>query len=35
MSAFDKIIGYETIKNEFLQLCDMVHNRSIYEKLGA
>lgn len=35
MSAFDKIIGYETIKNEFVQLCDMVHNKSIYEKLGA
>lgn len=35
MSAFDKVIGYETIKNELLQICDMIHNRKIYEDLGA
>ena len=35
MSAFDKIIGYEPIKEELRQLCDMIHNRDIYGKLGA
>ena len=35
MSAFDKVIGYESIKNELLQICDMIHNRGIYEELGA
>lgn len=35
MSAFDKIIGYQTIKEELLQICDMIHNREIYENLGA
>lgn len=35
MSAFDKVIGYETIKNELLQICDMFRNRGIYEELGA
>ena len=35
MSAFDKVIGYETIKNELLQICDMVHNKECYEALGA
>lgn len=35
MSAFDKVIGYSTIKNELLQICDMIHNRNIYEALGA
>ena len=35
MSEFDKVIGYETIKNELLQVCDMIHNREIYENLGA
>ena len=35
MSAFDKVIGYETIKNELLQICDMIHNREHYEALGA
>ena len=29
MSAFDKIIGYQTIKEELLQICDMIHNREI------
>lgn len=35
MSAFDRIIGYETIKTELIQICDMIHNSEIYEKLGA
>ena len=35
MSAFDKVIGYETIKSELMRVCDMVHNREIYKKLGA
>lgn len=35
MSAFDKVIGYETIKNELLQICDMIHNSEVYESLGA
>lgn len=35
MSAFDRIIGYQTIKEELLQICDMIHNRKIYENLGA
>ena len=35
MSAFNKVIGYETIKLELMRVCDMVHNREIYKKLGA
>ena len=35
MGAFDKVIGYEHIKGELLQVCDMVRNREVYEKLGA
>lgn len=35
MNAFDKVIGYETIKNELLQICDMIHNREVYDELGA
>ena len=35
MSAFDKVIGYETIKKELFQICDMIHNPEIYERLGA
>mgnify|MGYP000374844468 CR=1 FL=1 len=33
MNAFDKVIGYETIKSERLQICDMLHNREVYEEL--
>ena len=33
MNAFDKVVGYESIKNELLQICDMIHNRETYEKL--
>lgn len=35
MSKFDQIIGYETIKNELMQICDMLHNKEIYSNLGA
>ena len=35
MNAFDKVIGYETIKQELFQICDMIHNPDIYEELGA
>ena len=35
MSAFDKVIGYEPIKNELLQIIDMIRNREVYEELGA
>lgn len=33
--AFECVIGYEKIKEELRQLCDMVQNREIYERLGA
>lgn len=35
MKTFEKVIGYETIKNELMQICDMVHNKERYEALGA
>lgn len=35
MSTFDRIIGYKTIKTELEQICDMIHNKEIYETLGA
>ncbi len=35
MNAFDKVIGYETIKNELLQICDMIRNKEVYEEMGA
>lgn len=35
MSAFDKIIGYETIKTELYQICDIVKNRDVYHRIGA
>lgn len=35
MSAFDKVIGYETIKKELLQIIDMIRSKEIYEELGA
>lgn len=35
MKAFDKVIGYESIKNELKQICDMIHNMEVYERLGA
>lgn len=35
MNAFDKVIGYKSIKRELLQICDMIRNRTIYEEMGA
>ncbi len=35
MNAFERIIGYDSIKDELLQICDMVKNREIYRSLGA
>lgn len=35
MRAFEKVIGYESIKSELMQICDMLHNKSRYEFLGA
>ncbi len=35
MSEFDKVIGYESIKRELMQICDMIRNREKYEKVGA
>ncbi len=35
MSAFDKVIGYDSIKNELKQVCDMIHNGEVYESLGV
>ena len=35
MNAFDKVIGYEVIKQELFQICDMIHNPDIYKELGA
>ena len=35
MNNFDRIIGYDAIKNELLQICDMIKNKEIYEQLGA
>ncbi len=35
MNTFEKIIGYEAIKNELMQICDMIKNRAVYEALGA
>lgn len=35
MSAFDKIIGYDHIKNELLEMIDMLKNPEVYENLGA
>jgi len=35
LSEFDRIIGYETIKDELRQICDMIHHPEVYGKLGA
>ncbi len=35
MNQFDKVIGYEPIKKNLLQLCDMIQNPEPYRKLGA
>lgn len=35
MSNFKKVIGYETIKSELMQICDMLKNKEVYQELGA
>ena len=35
MKAFEKVIGYEDIKRELMQVVDQIHNKEIYESLGA
>ena len=35
MSEFDKIIGYEDIKEKLIRLCDVIKNYEKYEKLGV
>lgn len=34
-NGFNKVIGYESIVNELKQICDVLKNRDIYEKLGV
>lgn len=35
MSSFDKVIGYESVKDEVARICDVVKNREKYRKLGV
>ena len=35
VSKFDAIIGYRAIKQELLEICDMMKNPDVYKKLGA
>lgn len=35
MSAFDKVIGYQSIKEELLQICDLFEIQDAYRQLGA
>jgi len=35
MKSFEKIIGYEMVKEELYQIIDMFKNRSLYEAMGA
>ncbi|MBR4490570.1 AAA family ATPase [bacterium] len=35
MNCFDNVIGYDKIKEELTQICDMIRNREFYEGLGA
>ncbi len=35
MSAFDKVIGYEEVKDELRIICDMIRNPERYTALGA
>lgn len=35
MSAFDKVIGYESIKNELMQVVDVIRDLDRYKALGA
>ena len=35
MNAFDKIIGYSSIKKELQQISDTLKNRETYDRLGV
>ncbi len=35
MNSFDNIIGYDNIKNELLQIVDMIKNEDTYKAMGA
>lgn len=35
MNFFNNVIGYDKIKEELMQVCDMIRNRELYEGLGA
>lgn len=35
MNAFDKVIGYDSIKKELLEICDTIKNRENYVRMGA
>lgn len=35
MKAFDKIIGYASLKQELMQISDTLKNREFYDKLGS
>ncbi len=35
MKPFDNIIGYRNVKDELLQIIDMLKNREVYEGMGA
>ena len=35
MGEFEKVIGYESIKEEVMRICDVVKNKGKYEKLGV
>lgn len=35
MNAFNNIIGYDSIKQELIQIADTLKNREVYEALGA
>ena len=35
MSKFESVIGYRAIKQELLEICDMMKNPDVYRKLGA
>ena len=31
MTAFDKIIGYDSIKNKLIKICDMLKNKELFD----
>lgn len=34
MNQFDNIIGYQSVKNEVIRICDVVKDSEKYKKLG-